>query len=63
MRFDIMISINWKYVQEMSKLRIEGEHWTDAVTIEKKKKERLMAENMNIQAENMDVNANTANWL
>jgi hypothetical protein len=58
-----LISINWKYVLEMWKLRNGEEHGTDAVTIEKKKKERLMAEILYLQEENMDVNIRDANWL
>jgi hypothetical protein len=58
-----MISINWKYVLEMWKLRNDEEHGTDAETIEKKKKERLMAEILHLQEENMDINIGDANWL
>ena len=58
-----LIAINWKYVLEMWKLRNGEEHGTDAVTIEKKKKERLMAEILHLQEENKDVSISDANWL
>lgn len=58
-----MISINWNHTLEMWKVRYGEEHGTDAITIEKKKKERLMAEILKIYVENLDVNASDANWL